>query len=149
MTESERSAIKRMWDAGVSQEKIIQTMPMSRTAAIKVLKTLRYEGFLPPRKRKRGQVLVAEAYRSGITNPYELSEKYGYTIKTVAAYLRSEGIQRKRGKRSWKEIDPSERTKKIRECLENGASMSEVARMFNVSRQWVFIVKERYLKDEL
>jgi DNA (cytosine-5)-methyltransferase 1 len=85
---------------------------------------------------------VVEAYKNGMHNPYEIAETYGYTIATVNNYLKNAKLGRKR-ECNWKKRECDPKTEEILESLANGVSMSETARRFGVTRQWVYIIKKR------
>lgn len=147
MTEFEIASIKRQWDAGVPICQIIKTMPYKkRTAEYKIGK-LRADGTLPEREKRNGRKLVVEAYNSGIKNPYEIADIYGYAPRSVQIWLADAKLGRERPSRNWKKIDNSEKTKKIIACLENGARVNETARQFGVSKQWVSQIKQRIEKE--
>ena len=145
MTVYEIEAIKRQWEAGVAIEQIVRTMPYKRATAFRYVWELRREGVLPDRPRKNGRELVVEAYKSGMHNPYEIAEMYGFAYKTVTNYLSEAKLDRPQFENGklWVKRDYNSKTKKILDCLASGASISETARRFGVSRQWVSVVKKR------
>ena len=143
MTEFEIAQVKKQWEAGVRIKDIVQTLPYSKKSAEYQIYKLRVEGVLQERKRKSGKELVVQAYKSGITNPYEIAEQYGYSHKTVQIYLTEAKLGRDRPKRNWKKIDHSEKTELIIECLENGGRVNETARQFGVTKQRVSQIKKR------
>lgn len=93
----------------------------------------------PYRPRPKGAKIVIAEYKSGITDYKELAEKTGYTLKTVLEYLH----------KYW-QVDRKHciTTKKILEELKEGKRQSDIARDYNVSRQYVSKVKKKYLKGE-
>ena len=149
MTEFEVLSIKRQWEAGVAIRQIVRTMPYKKSTALQYIWRLQKEGVLSPRPRKNGRELVVDAYKNGMHNPYEIAETYGYTHKTVTTYLCDAKLGRpthENGK-LWVKKPYNERTKEILKCLENGMGMSETARRFGVSRQWIFAIKKRSEKE--
>ena len=148
MTEQEIRSIKNQWEVGVSISKIVKTMPYQRATAFRKIWELQEKGVLPPRERKRGRELVIDAYKSGMKNPYEIAETYGYAINSVRNWLSNAGLNRDRPKKNWKKTDCnqnhySDRTKEILEHLRGGMGVNRVARVFGVSKQWVSAIKKR------
>lgn len=148
MTEREVENIKRQWEIGVPIGQIVRTMPYSQTTALRHIWELQNKGVLLPRKRKRGVDLVSEAYNRGMTNPHEIAETYGYTIRTVYEYLKRTNPHRERVKHNWKKRGFNEQTIEILKCLEKGMGVNETARKFGVTKQWVSVVKKRSEKNE-
>ena len=149
MTDLERNEIKGKWDAGVSVQQIVRTMPYKRSTALRYLWEMQREGFLAKRERKRGRDFVVEAYNNGMHNPYEIAELFGYTHKTVTTYLTYAKLNRPRRENGklWVKRDCLDRTKEIIKCLESGVGVSETARRFGVTRQWVSVIKKRSEKE--
>jgi DNA invertase Pin-like site-specific DNA recombinase len=148
MTDFEIAAIKRQWEAGVSIQKIVKTMPHTKVAAMRMIWRLQDEGVLPARKRKRGAELVVEAYKNGMHNPYEIAEQYNYSVYTVRRWLNDAKLERGRPPHNWKQKELDAKTKKIIECLESGVGVCETARRFGVTKQWVSQVKKRSEENE-
>lgn len=147
MTEFEIASIKRQWEAGVPVKQIVLTMPYKKSTSLRYVWGLQRDGVLPPRQRKRGEELAVEAYKNGMTNPYEIAELYSYSAESVRVWLCRANLCRKRPERNWKKKDKSAKTKAIIKCLESGMGVSETARKFGVSRQWVSTVKIRSEKN--
>ena len=147
MTEYEILSIKHQWEAGVPVKQNVLTMPYKKSTSLQHIWKLQDEGVLPPRARKRGEDLIVEAYKNGMENPYELAETYGYSPNTVKAWLIRAKLGRTRPSQNWKKKKTSSQTKKIFQCLESGMGISETARKFGVSRQWVSAVKKRSEKN--
>ena len=143
MKEYEVQMIKRQWDAGVPIKQIARQMPYKMQTSLRYIWRLQREGVIERRVRKRGADLIASAYHSGITNPYELADMYGYKIGTIYAYLRDAGIRRNRPAKNWKKVEKSKKTKEIIACLKSGVGVCETARRFGVTKQWVSLVKKR------
>lgn len=143
LTDFEVEVLKRQWEAGVPIKQIVKMMPYKQSRSLNYIWDLQKNGVLQKRRRKNGQSLILDAYNNGMTNPYEISDVYGYKPETVKKYLRFVGVHRNRPPANWKQKEKSDKTKEILECLEKGVKMSEIAKMYGVSRQWVFIVKRR------
>ena len=146
MTEVELNNIKAMWESGASLEQIYQMLPCRRYTAYKLVRELRDEGILKPRKRtERAIKAVALAWETETKNPDELSEIFGYTKTTINTYLQKSGVRQ--GKRQAMNFNHCELTNKIVDELNSGAKMSEIASKFGVSRQYVFKIKKRLEKN--
>ena len=146
MTEQEIRSIKNQWEIGVSISKIVKTMPYPRSTAFRKIWELQQEGVLPPRERKRGRELAISAYKSGMKNPYEIAETYGYKVNSVKNWLSNARLCRERPAHNWKKGKQkqfSQRTKEILDCLKGGMGVNQTARFFGVSKQWVSNVKKR------
>ena len=145
MTDFEIASIKRQWDAGVPIKQIVRTMPYPQKTALQHIWEMQRDGVLPKRERKRGCDLVVATYQSGMHNPYEIAETYGYKYSTVETWLKNAKLGRVRcdNGKNWKRTECSEKTEEIIKCLESGMGMSEIAKEFGVSRQWVYIIKKR------
>lgn len=147
MTENDISLIKKQWEIGVPIKQIVRNMPCSKGDAMKHLLKLQRDGVLPKRERKSGSVIVVAAYKSGMHNPYEIAETYGYKVGTVRNWLTKAKLSRGRPKHNWKEKPQSEKTKKILQCIENGMRSCDIAREFGVTKQWVSYLKTRSERD--
>jgi transposase len=147
MTEFEIASIKRQWEAGVPIKQIVLTMPYKQSSSLKYIWGLQRDGVLLPRQRKRGEDLVVEAYKNGMTNPYEIAEVYGYSADSVRIWLCRANLGRKRPEHNWKKKDTSAQTKAIIKCLKNGMSVSETAKKFGLTRQRVSAIKIRSEKN--
>lgn len=149
MTEVEVLEIKKKWEAGVPIGQIVRTMPYKKSTALQYIWKLQRDGVIVKRARKRGRELVVDAYKNGMHNPYELAETYGYTHKTVQTYLSDAKLGRPKHENGklWAKRPYDKRTEEILKCLESGMGVSETARRFGVSRQWVFAIKKRSEKE--
>ncbi len=143
MTEFEISSIKKQWEAGVPIQQIVQTMPYKRRTAENYIWKLRVDGVLPERNKRNGKELVSKAYNSGIKNPYEIAEMYGYAPKSVQTWLSELNLHRERPKHNWKKVQHCEKTNEIMACLERGERVCELSRRFGVSKQWVSQLKKK------
>ena len=146
MTESDRRTIKRLWEARVSLEQIYQMLPYSRYTALKMVKQLRAEGFLKPRKKMGATVkAVASAWETETKNPRELAEMFGLSETTVREYLVQSGVRK--GVRPRRNQRHCDKTDAISAEIKSGANLSKIAKKYRVSRQWVHQIKNK-LEDE-
>ena len=148
MSEIDKAMVVRLWNCGVPMKQIARTMPCSQIVARRTLLQMRNDGELPPRKRKRGADLVVAAYESGMHNPYEIAETYGYSPLTVKAWLQRAKVIKERAKHNWKKRDYNEQTRAILDSLESGTRICDICRQFGASRQWVYAVKKRSENNE-
>jgi len=142
MTESEKRTIKRLWEARVSLEQIYQMLPYTRYQAMKIIKQLRAEGFLKPRKKMGATVkAVASAWETETKNPRELAQMFGLSEKTIREYLVQSGVRQ--GARPRFNYRHSDKTDAISAEIKNGTRLSEIAKKYGVSRQWVYQIKNK------
>lgn len=96
---------------------------------------------------------VLELYKNGMTNPYELAKECGFTIGTVRNYLYRAGLSGHRPEHNYKKRRPtqlsdlSDLTVKIMNALNDGKPVIEIAKEFYVTKQYVYKIKEKYLKN--
>lgn len=143
MTEIEKRTIKKLWDAHVPLKKIPQMFPYKPYTVTKQIKEMRESGELEERGYKKGRLWVVELYKSGVTNPYEIAEELGYSISTVKKYLKQAHLGRKRPPHNYVSVKKSDKTEKIIEKLKEGRAVFQIAKDFEVSRQWVSYIKKR------
>lgn len=81
--------------------------------------------------------MIISDYKNGLTDRKRLSEIYGVSLATVEQYLKGYKIRKK--------YKTCERTQQIIEDIKkNELNLSEIARKYNVSRQWTCEVKRKY-----
>lgn len=146
MTEQDKRQIIALWEGGVALEQIYQMLPYKRYHALKMVRELRADGTLKPRKKtERAIELVALAWQTETKDYNELAEMFGYTPSTISQYLQYSGVrERKRQPDSYK---ISQKTQDIVAEFENGTPMAEIARKFGVSRQYVHRIKKKLEED--
>jgi transposase len=146
MTESDKRQIISLWESGVALEQIYQMLPYKRYDALKMVRELRADGTLKPRKKtERAIELVALAWQTETKDIDELAEMFGYTAETIKTYLVKSGVRG--GKRDHATYKVSDKTHEIIAELETNTSLSEIARKFGVSRQYVHQIKIRLEKE--
>lgn len=142
MTENDKRQIISLWESGVALEQIYQMLPYKRYHALKMVRDLRADGTLKPRKKtERAIELVALAWQTETKDIDELAEMFGYSTATIDKYLQLSGVRE--GKRQPNSYKISDKTHEIIAELEINTSLSEIARKFGVSRQYVHQIKTR------
>ena len=143
MTAREVAQVVSLWDSGATIKFIASIMPYKEHITKAEIARLRAEGVLKP--RKAGEIrckAVADRYREGDVTVDELSAEFGLARGYVLNILHFANVPLK---------DRERRREAILERLKSGASLSQTAREFGVSRQAVFELKQKYLggqKDE-
>ena len=153
MNEMYENLIKSLWENGEKEDSIIKMLPFDKQTSQQMIDCLKKKGvILENRKRKSiedTKKLILEAYQSGMTNPYEIAEKYGYSKNTITTYLVELHLGRKRPAHNYnksRQYSLSKKTESIIESLKSGLKSKEIQEMYKVSRQYVHYVKYKYLK---
>lgn len=155
MTEANKQIIKKLWNLGETIEMIIRLVPMKQTHCRALIKQMRESGELPPRGRARGKTdrEVISAYESGITNKYDLAQMFDLTTAHILYILRHNGYggrpehnHKTRRKNTPDEL--SERTQAIALAIQSGVKTGEICRQYGVTRQYVNLVKKKYLTNK-
>ena len=146
MTESDIKQIKDFWESGLPLEQIYQMLPYTRYEGIKMVRELRENGTLKPRKKTQSAIeKVAYAWENETKNTYALAEMFGYAHRTVEIYLSNSGIRK--GKRNPTNFKHCDKTNDIIVDLQGGdLSQVEIARKHQVSRQYITDVKRKLEK---
>lgn len=134
MTEQEREKVINLWNSRVSVNRIVQLFPYDRQTMIKEINAMKADGTLDKTNRiptKAGR--IGEAYKQGKTNPYELAEQFGVSRAQVNSALWECDIIRKRPPHNY-----LSKGEQILSDLERGMSPLEVAKAYNVTRQYVY-----------
>ena len=144
MTEADRVQIKRLWESRLSIEQIVQMLPYRQNEVRAMIAELRADGTLKPRKKtEMARAKIAEAYKGGMTDIAEICAVFGYSKNTINKYLLDEGVKRGRPKHH-KPKGVNEKAKEImREIARGKKSLTEIANVFSVSRQYVHQLKTR------
>lgn len=146
MNESDKQHIIALWESRVPLEQIYQMLPYTRYEAIKMVKELRDDGTLQPRKKTDEAIkALANAWESESKSPYELAEMFGYSPDTVKRYLSISGVRR--GKRPTRNFKHCDKTNEIAKDLKDGKPMIYIAKKFGVSRQYVYQLKQKLEKQ--
>lgn len=147
MTEIEQ--IKSMLEAGMPKRRIARMLPYKEYVAMAMMQYLQQSGELPKRKKGTKMALCADAARKGMTCR-EISNEYGIGIRTVRNYLSLMGVKANKPKKyeSHKKRQCSAQTDAIKERIKKNEPLSEIARYYGISRQRVFIIKQRMDEDK-
>ena len=144
MTENERRQIKNFWESGATIEQIIRLLPYRRKDSQQMIRELRVDGTLKPRKRKeRSRQILADAVNNGMTDLDELSETYGFTKSTIIAYLTNTGAKRGRPAHNPKKRELSQQTQQIISELQKGKTVAQIAKKYGLSRQRIHSIKKQ------
>ena len=112
---------------------------------------LRADGTLAPRKKtEMATKKIVEAYNDGMTDIGELCEVFGYSKNTIQIYLLNGGVKRGKPSHYKTHTPPNAKAQLITyEIAKGEKSLSEIAKQFSVSRQYVHQLKNRMerLKD--
>ena len=142
-----------LWESGATIPEIVRIMPCRAVVTKTLLKEMKASGELKPRKTKgditREKVLYL--YHSGVTNPYEIAEYYNLSIHTIKNVLSNAKLSRGRPPHNYKERKPrdisklSKNTQLIIADLKSGLSVREISRKYDISTQWIHIIKAKYI----
>lgn len=94
-------------------------------------------------RRKIDSQKIIEDFDKGFTDISFLSKKYNCCELTIRKVLKDRDIPKKK-----RELPkPKGKTAEIIQALRVIPNLSIIAKQFNVSRQWVFRIKEKYIKE--
>lgn len=135
-----KETIAKMYNDGISLRVIERTLPMTIKEAQALINQMKINGELPPRRiREKTKNKVKILHEQG-KNKYEIAGELNLNIQTVEKTLRVLFPNRGRPKHNY--VNNRQRNAKtlgIQEELQKGElSYSEIARKYNVSRQYVF-----------
>lgn len=150
MTEQDKNLIVRLWESGEPSSAIVRLLPYDTQTAKSMIAKLRQNGVLKGRSGKTQSKTwekVLRAYNDGITNPYDIAEMFGLKVGTVNTLLSNSRLHRKRPSYNYKPL--CDKTNEIITQIKSGKSLSEIAKAYGTSRQYVHIVKNKYVKEQL
>ena len=151
MTPEEINLIIELWNDGKSASVIAKLLPYKEHRVIKEIVKLKQNGVLKGnsgRTKQKALGKILQAYNSGITNPHDIAEMFGLKVGTVNTILGNSKLDRKRPTHNYVKRELDEKTIEILQEIENGVSLSEIARKYNCSRQWVSKIKKKYYERE-
>lgn len=152
MTEQERNLIIKLWENGTPINSIIHMLDCKQCTAKQYIKELKESGILKKENRKRRSVdIIINVFNKGETNPYQISEITGYSVNTVRTVLHNAHIPIPKSKRKRSPTDVNtlcQLTQTIIREIESGEPCSEIAKYYNVSRAYVYKVKQKYVKEQ-
>lgn len=153
MTEQEKNLIIALWENGTPVNSIVRMLDCKQCYAKQYIKELRDNGTLTKEnRRKNATEIVVNVFNKGETNPYKIAEITGYKVTTVRTLLNGAHISIPRGKRNRPPTKISslcELTQLIIEDIKSGEKFSQIAKNHNVSRQYVYKVKDKYVKEKI
>lgn len=151
MTESEIKLVERLWASGKGVGEIARLLPYKEYIAKQEIRELKRNGVLKGRSgksRANTQAKVLQAYNDGITSPYEIVELCGVSVGYVNNILSSAIGGRERPKRNYKQRKVCENTQAIITALKSGKRVREICAEFGVSTQYVYQVKDKFVKEQ-
>ena len=151
MTEQDKNLITRLWESGCTQTEIIRLLPYSIVKSRNMILELRVDGTLQGKSGKTASKTletIVQLYNEGITNPYEIAQITGLKATTVSAMLSKAKLNRKRPSKNYKKRERNNMAKAIIEEIEQGVKMVHIAKKYNVSRQYVYILKKSLMEDK-
>lgn len=157
MTESEKSLVISLWNSGETMASIIQVLPYSKYRARQEIKQLQQDGILVGRSGKtqsKTKEKILCLYNDGITSPYEIAEILNFKVGTVNTILSNAKLDRKRPEHNYKKRKQTnfnllcDKTKEIIVSLQEGLSVREVAKKFDVATQYVYEIKGKFVKEQ-
>ena len=145
MTDVDKKTIKRLWDSRVPINQIILMLPYKKVVAKRMIDELRANGTLKPRNCKKTAIqAIASTWDNGITDIDELCEMFSYKPNTVKCYLSFSRGNSVRPHRNYRAKQFNEKAQSIMdEISKQELSLSDIARKFEVSRQYVYQLKMR------
>lgn len=151
MTESEIKLVERLWASGKGVGEIARLLPYKEYIAKREIAELKRNGVLKGRSGKsqaNTQARVLQAYKDGITNPYEIAEMFDMDYRYVNNILSNAKLGRERPKRNYKQRKVCENTQAIITALKSGKRVREICAEFGVSTQYVYQVKNKFVKEQ-
>lgn len=154
MNEETIKQLCKFWESGESLATIYRLLPYKPKVIRQQLAELRQKGVLGERTQvgrniSREKILLA--YKDGKT-PFEIANELDCSTTTVYTALREQGIMLERPKhykkREVKVEMLCDNTQAIIKCLKEGKRVCEVAREFDVTKQYVSFIKNKYLIKE-
>ena len=146
MTEREKQDLKTMWEQGVPISQIVRLFPYKEYLVRGEIKSLKKSGFLPARD---AFVAVSE----GVTSQYidgmdarQIANDHGCSVRKIYYILEKNGVNRKKTQ-NFVKGKCAEKTEAIKEAIKCKKSLSEIARDFGVSRQYVHQIKQKMESD--
>jgi hypothetical protein len=152
LTESEIKLVERLWASGKGVGEIARLLPYKEYIAIREIRELKKKGVLKGKSGKsqaNTQAKVLQAYNDGITSPYEIAEMFGVCCGYVNNILSGAIGGRQRPKRNYKQRKLCKNTQAIITALRSGKRVREICAEFGVSTQYVYQVKDKFVKEQL
>jgi transposase len=142
-----------LWDSGASVGKICRALPRREGTIKRLVKEMRESGELQDRGSisEITRTKVIALYKSGQTNPYEIAKAFGLAVSTVNGILGNAKLNRGRPKHNYKArrlrelSELGEITQLVISDLKAGLKPREIARKRDLSTQWVYEIKKKYI----
>lgn len=137
-TDKELEQVKNMWEQGSTATQIARVLPYKEYVTRAEIRQLKKEGVLPPHSitEIRNKTICEEFEKN--KNLKEIADKLGLSLWLVRNVLGRCGVKHPR----IMNFTPNERKQQIIEDLENGNSLSKIAKNHGVSRQYVHQIKK-------
>ena len=151
MTESEIKLVERLWASGKGVGEIARLLPYKEYIAKREIAELKKKGVLKGRSgksRANTQERILQAINDGITSPYEIAELCGVCRRYVYNVLSRAKVKIQRPKRNYKQRKLCENTQSIITALKSGKTAREICAEFGVSTQYVYEVKNKFVKEQ-
>ena len=147
ITEMDIKLIKQYWNSRLTIDQIAQMLPYPVYIAKSMIKSLKRDGTLPKRSlQQMTRDKVVDAYNSGIRDVAEIADIFHLEPSTVRVYLCDAGIKRHKNRKTYAHC---ERTEEILAAIRNReGNLTELAKRFGVSRQYVHQIKKRLKENE-
>lgn len=152
MNEETIKQLCKFWESGESLTIIYRLLPYKPKEIRQQLARLRQNGVLGERTQvgrgiSRNKIL--QAYKDENLTPTEIANELGCSTTTVYTALREQGVILERPKhykkREVKVEMLCDRTQAIIANLQGGKRANEVAKEFGVTRQYISLIKNKYL----
>lgn len=150
MTEQDESLLIRLCESGENLTAITRLLPYKRQTIRQTILKLRQKGVLngqKANKRENTQARVLNAYNGGLRTISGIVNFTSLSRQTVRRCLLNHNIrlQRPRVYRKKDISERSEKTQSIVNDLKNGMRVCEIVQKENVSRQYIYKVKNKFL----
>ena len=146
MTQQDRELIIQLWNKRTPIAKIVQMLPYEPKVARRYIREVKASGALKAENRMLTQEqLCVMAWQNGMTNPHEIAETFNIKYDCVQTYLKDAKLNRKRPTYNYKKRELPEKTRQIIIEIQQGSTLTEIAKRHGVSRQLVFNIKKNYV----
>ena len=151
MTKDEIALVMELWNSGKSIGEIARLLPYKEYIAKREISELKKKGILKGRSgksRENTQARVLQAYKDGITSPYEIAEMCGVGVGHIRNVLSQSKVKNQRPKHNYKQRKVCQNTQAIITALKSGKTAKEIVSEFGVSKQYVYEVKGKFVKEK-
>lgn len=149
MTENEKQLVIKWWNSGETISSIAKMLPYREHTALKEIRALKKDGTLKGHSGKTQETVLkkmVDIYLNETKDKREIAKIIGLDVRTVQRYLRKAPIKIERSPRIvLNGYNKSEKTKNIIKQLQDGKKQNYIAEEFGVSKQYVSIVKHKFV----